>query len=572
MICGSIFAQRFAVRAGGRGSVGIRIRRSSDLSSHIRNFFVLASIFLTGCASVQIPAGSASAPVIEIEQGALRGQSDGSVAIFKGIPYASPPVGQRRWQAPEPPAAWDGTRDATEFGAACIQPEIPAVSIYNDPPKRMSEDCLTLNVWAPASAENAPVIVWIHGGSLRIGGSGLGMYDGTQFARRGIVFISVNYRLGALGWLAHDELSRQSPEGVSGNYGLLDQMAALRWARENAGTFGGNAGNITIMGESAGALSATYLLASPRANKLFEKAIIQSPNSRAFPELSKARFGIPSAEATGAKVLKTLGAASIEEARAMAPEKVDAAAAASGFMPQGTIDGTILPRQIPEIFDRGEQAKVPVVVGFNSGEVRSQRIFLPRIPNTEADYVAAIERGYGDLSRDYVRQYPADDMEQSMLDALTQGIYGWAAERIAKRQAGAGVDAYLYVFDHCYPAASARDLCAFHASELPFVFGNLESGALPDRWPVPDGASDAMIANAMIDYWTSFAREGRPHSNGNADWLPYADGQAFMKFSDRPVAGRDAYPGMFELHEAFFRQRRDAGEHWGLQVGIAAGN
>ena len=531
---------------------------------------LLACLLLCGCASVTKAESPVLAPVTEIANGALRGQSDGVIATYKGIPYAAPPIGPLRWSAPAPFASWNGTRDATAFGAACTQPQVPAASLYNDPPARTSEDCLNLNVWAPVSAENAPVIVWIHGGSLRIGGSGLGMYDGMKFAQRGVVFISLNY-LGALGWMAHAELSGQSQEGVSGNYGLLDQIAALRWVQKNVAGFGGNPENITIMGESAGALSVTYLMASPAARGLFDKAIIQSPNSRPFPELSQSRFGLPSAEATGARLVEALNIGNIQEARTLDAQKITDVATARGFVPQGTIDGKILPRQIVDVFDQGEQAKVPVLVGFNSGEVRSQRIFLPPIPATEAAYADAIESGYGKLSAEYLLNYPATDMEGSMLSALRDGIYGWAAERIAKRQADAGIPSYLYVFDHCYPAAAARDLCAFHASELPFVFGNLNDAILPEHWPVPDGRSDAVIASAMLDYWTSFARDGMPRSDGSPNWLPYADGKAFMRFANSAELARDPYGGAFELNEAFVSQRRAAGRSWGLQVGVAAG-
>ncbi len=531
---------------------------------------LLAALAMTGCAHAERPGPAAATPLAEVDTGTLQGTRNGTVAVFKGIPYAAPPVDELRWRPPRPALPWTGTRAASEFGPACVQPEVPAASIYNDPPARTSEDCLTLNVWAPERADDAPVVVWIHGGSLRIGGSGLPMYDGSEYARRGIVFVSLNYRLGALGWLAHPELSAEADSGVSGNYGLLDQIAALRWVERNVAAFGGDPDNVTAMGESAGALSLTYLLTSPEARGLFDKAIVQSPNSRSFPALSEARFGQPSAETIGATMLDALGVEGIAAARDVDAQTLTDITTRRRFVVQGTVDGKVLPRQIVEVFDRGEQARIPVLIGFNSGEVRSQRIFLPPAPDSEQAYAERIARGYGDLAGDFLRQYPATDMEQSMLATLRDGIYGWAAERIARRQAEAGVPSYLYVFDHCYPAAEARDLCAFHASELPFVFGNLGAESLPARWPVPDGSDDAALSRAMIDYWTSFIRDGQPRSEGNDAWRPYGKDEAYMRFAARPEAGRDPYSGMFELHEAYVARRREQGLQWGLLVGLAA--
>ncbi len=451
-----------------------------------------------------------------------------------------------------------------------MQPEVPTESIYNDPPVAQSEDCLTLNVWAPERARKAPVIVWIHGGSLRIGAGSLPMYDGSAFARRGIVFISLNYRLGALGWMAHRELTAESPAGISGNYGLMDQIAALGWVRANAEAFGGDSENVTIMGESAGALSATYLLVSPRARGLFDKAIVQSPNSRAFPELSNPVGGLPPAERIGAMALQSLRVSSIEDARAMSARDVIDRTSAAGFPAQGTIDGDFLPRQIIDTFDRGEQAPVPLLIGFNGGEVRSQRAFLPQIPAEEEEYARIVEQGYGDLAPAFLEIYPPSTGKESALAALRDGIYGWAAERLAVKQAGLGAPSYLYVFDHCYPAARTRDLCGFHASELPFVFGTFDATKLPAKWPLPGSPRDTRLSTTVLDYWTSFAREGRPRSPDGPDWPTYAPDQAYMLFEDASRLRRDPYPGMFELHEAFVARRRAANEAWGLAVGLSA--
>ena len=533
-----------------------------------------AAMLAGACASVgdgtATGTGVSSAPVATTSHGAIRGSAEDGLRVFRGIAYAAPPVGDLRWAPPQPAARWDGVRDASRFGPACVQPPVPAASLYNDPPFSMSEDCLNLNVWTPEDAQDAPVIVWIHGGSLRIGANSLPMYDGANYARRGVVFVSLNYRLGPLGWLAHEELSEQSPDGISGNYGLLDQIAALRWVRENIAEFGGDPGNVTVMGESAGALSTTYLMAAPQARGLFDKAIIQSTNLRSFPELSEAANGMPSAERLGADLLEKLGTADIGAARAMDPQTLTNKATLAGFVPQGTIDGAILPDQLNDIFDRGEQARVPVIVGYNAHEYRPVGGLGLRMPPTPEQYEAMIERVYGALTPEFLRIYPHSDGDDALLDATGDIIFGWSGERIAQSQDALGLPAYFYIFDHCYPSARARDLCAFHASEVPFAFGNLDADALPEVWPVPDGPHDRAVSDAMLDYWTSFAASGRPHAHGLPAWQAYGSAQRYVRFDEAPLAGRDYKPGMFELHEALVAQQRAAGRSWRMPVVLNA--
>jgi len=515
------------------------------------------------------PGQAADRPQVRVAEGRLAGEWRGDLRVFRGIPYAAPPVGARRWRPPAPPEAWRGVRKAAAFGAACVQPAYPDDSVYFEPPAPMSEDCLTLNIWTPKAAAKAPVIVWIHGGALLRGTSASPLYDGGGYAKRGIVFVSINYRLGVLGWFTHPALSAESPEGVSGNYGLLDQIAALRWVRRNIAAFGGDPANVTIMGESAGALSVAYLLGVPRARGLFAKAIAQSPNIRAVPRLREPAFGLAAAEAMGALFADAVGAKDLPALRAVDAERLTRAALAARFVPQPTVDGALLPGQLADILDRGEQAPVPLLAGFNSGEVRSQRGLVPKAPADAAAYEAGIERSYGDLARAWLRLYPAADMEGSLIAATRDAVYGWASERLGRAQAAAGLPAYLYLFDHCYAAARARDLCAFHASELPFVFGRADTG-LPPNWPAPGGPVDSALAGVMIDYWVSFAREGVPSVAGSPIWASYGSDEAYMRFAARPVAGRDPLPGMFELHEAVMRRRRAAGEQWFLNLGPAS--
>jgi para-nitrobenzyl esterase len=516
--------------------------------------------FISACAP------SDSAPVVDMPAGVVRGIREEGANVFRAIPYAMPPVGERRWRPPEPLPRWDGARAAQQAGVACMQPAM-AEGPYNRGPQAMAEDCLTLDVTAPANARNAPVMVWIHGGTLIWGTAHSRMYDGREFAKRGIVLVSINYRLGVLGYLAHPELSRESAENVSGNYGLLDQVAALRWVRQNIASFGGDAHNVTIFGESAGALSVEYLLASPVARGLFDKAIAQSGYLFTMPELRIARYEEQSAEAIGAALATKLGASDVAALRAMDARKLVDASAAAGYAPFGTIDGKILQRQLVDTFDHREQAPVPLMAGFTSGEVRSLRFLLPPTPVSPEAYAKEIGARYGDLADAWLRLYPPRDLQQVQLAATRDVVFGWAAERLVRQQAAIGQPSFLYYFDHDYPSAAAADLTAFHASEVPFVFGTFED--TPPAWPaIPRTADERKLAGAMLDYWTSFARSGGPSSTNGPAWESFAPNNAFMSFADAPRLSSPFMPGMFELHEQVMsRRRQDGGQSWNWRAG-----
>ena len=512
----------------------------------------------------------AANPVVEAPAGTLEGKSVGKIREYKGIPFAQPPVGPLRWKAPLPLPAWQGVRKAQSFGAACIQPRPTAVHIYANPPAKISEDCLTLNIWTPEKAEGAPVIVWIHGGALTTGYSHEAMYDGAKLAARGAIIVSINYRLGALGYMAHPALSAESPDGVSGNYGLLDQIAALEWVKANIGAFGGDANNVTIAGESAGALSVLYLMAAPQARGLFHKAIAQSSYMISTPSLKDERHGEPAAEATGARVAAALGANDLASLRAMDATALSDGALKAGYFPWATVDGKVLPDQIVDIFDRGEQAPVPMIAGFNIGEIRSLRMLAPPVPASAAAYEAAIRQRYGDLADAWLKLYPAKDLAETILATPRDALYGWTSERLAIKQAALGQPSYLYLFDHGYPAASEYGLHGFHAAEIPFVFGTAAN--TPPYWPkIPDTVAERRFATAMGDYWVSFAKTGKPEAAGQAAWRPYGKDAAFMAFADIPRAGARLMPGMFALHEAAVCRRRAAGNQpWNWNSGIVS--
>ena len=519
-------------------------------------------------AVLPLPA-AAQAPVVRAPAGAVQGEVADGVRVFRGIPYAQPPVGTLRWKPPVALPAWQGVRPATEFGAACVQPRISA-GIYANPPQRMDEDCLTLNVWSPREAKGLPVIVWIHGGALVGGYSHEGMYDGARLAAKGAVIVSINYRLGILGYLAHPALSAESPDGVSGNYGLLDQIAALRWVRDNVAAFGGDPANVTIAGESAGGLSVLYLMASPRARGLFGKAVAQSAYMIAAPELKAARHGLPAAETAGTTIARALGAADLAALRATDAQALSQGAVAKGFGPWGTVDGKVLPRQLVDTWDRGEQAPVPVLAGFNTGEIRSLRMLLPPRPADAAAYETAIRARYRDLADAFLRLYPARDMGEAMLATTRDALYGWTSLRLAIGQGAIGRAGYLYLFDHGYPAADEAGLHAFHAAEIPYVFGTTRDTA--PYWPkIPDDVADRRLSAAMMDYWLSFARTGTPTAPGLPAWAPYGTAANYMMFGQVPRAATRPVPGMFALHEAAMCRRRAAGDQpWNWNAGVAS--
>jgi para-nitrobenzyl esterase len=348
-----------------------------------------------------LTAGADAPPIVTAPAGKVQGETVGKIHVFKGIPYAQPPVGALRWKPPLPVAHWHGTRDATKYGSVCVQPKAKIDNLYFSDLPPMSEDCLSLNIWAPADARRAPVFFWIHGGSLTGGAGSDSLYDGSKLATRGLVVVSINYRLGVLGYFAHPDLSAESRENISGNYGLLDQIAALGWVQKNIDAFGGDATNVTIAGESAGGLSVMYLLAAPDARGLFAKALMQSAYMVSTPELRTATYGTIAAGSAGAWLAGKLGATNLAALRSMDAEAIVNNTVPTGWLPFGTIDGKILPRQLPEVFDRGEQARVPLLAGFNSGEIRSLRVLAPPVPADRTTYEKEIRARYADLADDF---------------------------------------------------------------------------------------------------------------------------------------------------------------------------
>jgi para-nitrobenzyl esterase len=468
---------------------------------------ILSFLAWVGAACAQPPqARTTSGEVAGIDVG-------GGVVAFKGIPYAAAPVGQMRWKPPGPAPSWTGMREATQFGAICPQPARPDGAAAMGAGGAQSEDCLFLNVWAPKAAHRAPVMVWIHGGAFRFGAGSGPFYDGATFARDGVVLVSINYRLGALGWFAHPALTKEAaPDAPLGNYGLMDQIAALQWVKANIAAFGGDPGNVTIFGESAGGSSILALMATPSAKGLFAKAIVESGGGWS-------RGGsLAQAEQAGARLASTAGLdganATAEQLRALPPEKLFAIPrqlAAVGPFP----DGRLMLEQPSAAFLSGRAAAVPLIIGSNSYEASLMNAFA--IP--PAGLVAILrpqqKAAYASLGSD----------EAIARAAFTDAVMGGPARWVAG-QASAHAPAYLYQFSYVPTARRATAPGAAHGGEIPYVFDS--ASTLLRAYASPQ---DAAMSNLVHSCWVSFAKTGAPACSGAPAWPTYRpDDDRLMEF------------------------------------------
>ena len=468
-------------------------------------------------ALVLMPLGApAFAKPVQLDAGMVEGAAaeDPSVRVFRGIPYAAPPVGELRWKPPQPVAPWEGVRKAVTFSDAC--PQGPGLAaLLGEPLPTLNEDCLYLNIWTAAAKADAklPVMVWIHGGGLTLGWGHQRGYDGTNFAKQGVVLVSVNYRLGALGFLAHPLLSAEAG-GKSGNYGLLDQVAALEWVRRNIAAFGGDPGNVTIFGESAGGTSVHALLASPHAKGLFHRAIAQSPwvTDSNYARLDEALPTVASAHDLGSRWAARFKEAKTAAAlRAVPMEDVNAAQQV-GYSVAVTIDGDFMPDHAANIFARGEQNDVPVMAGTNTDE---GTMFLEALPfRTVEAYGTVIRSEFGDHAKTILELYPATDAA-SLRSAKSQYITDlWFVQGVRNMLAGmakVSSSGWHYHFSRVSP--SVPMMGAMHGMEIGYAFGNLPAEGVQPQ--------DETLSAAMTRYWVQFARSGDPNQEGLPEWPRY---------------------------------------------------
>ncbi len=506
--------------------------------------FVLVSAVVSGLA----------AQTVMIDSGPIRGETiDESMSLraFKGIPFAAPPVGDLRWRPPQKVKPWTEARDATAFGSICPQPPMLAM-MTGEPFPETSEDCLFLNVWtAQEKGAKAPVMVWIHGGGLNLGWSNQLDYDGAAFAKQGVVLVSVNYRLGALGFLAHPALSAESKDGVTGNYGFLDQIAALQWVERNIDAFGGDPDNVTIFGESAGGTSVHALLASPLAEGLFHRAIAQSPwvNETNITGQKEASFAVASAESLGVTWAKKAlgdGEQTAEALRALDAQKVATVGGQQGFQPVLTVDGWFMPQHSESRFLAGKHHDVPLMVGTNKDEGTMFLTFMPI--RTQAAFKSSLEPLYHQHAADVAKLYPvaSDDEVAGALNLFFTDSWFLRASRnmLLGSQTGSS-PTYQYTFTRV--SRVNPDWGAHHAAELPYVFGTL-------RGDGPE-ARDHEISKTMMGYWVNFARSGDPNGDGLPEWPQFdAETQSYLEIGDAVETGQGLGR---EINDELERIRRD---------------
>jgi para-nitrobenzyl esterase len=497
-----------------------------------------------------------SSDVVSSESGKLQGVVAGDVLSFKGIPFAAPPVGDLRWRPPLPTAHWDGIRQATAYGHDCMQKPFPGDSapLGTEP----NEDCLVLNVWRPAAAATAklPVMVWIYGGGFVNGGSSPAVYDGSQFARQGIVFVSFNYRLGRFGFFAHPALSRETQSGPLANYGLMDQIAALKWVKRNITAFGGDTRNVTVFGESAGGISVHVLMTAPAAKGLFQKAIVESGGGRALAVggylRSQASGEPPSAEAVGLAFAKSVGiegedAAALAALRQLPAEKIVSGLNLATMFGSTTfagpvVDGRIVVAEPETLYRAGKASRATLMVGANNFDIGFSRA------HTMDELVALFGAA---PARQVLNAYDPDNSGKVSLVGTrmsTDQIMIEPARFVAKTLSGQGRSVYEYRFSYVADSMRQKYPGAMHATEIPFVFDTLK--ARDGDKVTPQDEKVAQLANA---YWAAFAKSGDPNGPDRPKWPAYdAAHDVLIEFaaSGDAVAEPDPWKARLDLTQA----------------------
>jgi len=512
---------------------------------HVKSFLKRIAAPWASLATARIAAHRIT---IETPQGKLIGSTHGKerhVHEFKGIPYAVPPVGNRRWKPPEAAGGWAGERLALEFGPDCVQAPYERGNFYYRPSRPVSEDCLYLNVWTPNETGKLPVIVWIHGGALTRGSAAIDLYDGGNLARKDVVVVSINYRLGVFGFFAHPDLIAESDHNSAGNYGLLDQIEALRWVRKNISAFGGDPDNVTLLGQSAGAWTISVLSASPLAKGLFHKVIAHSGG-----RLDK-RPDLKQAASAGVELANAAGKKSVAKLRKLSALELLAAANSSGIHTEDIVDGWLLPKQPYEVFAAGEQHAVPTLIGYNRDEGTTLKV-EKLVPPNEFMYRANVRRLYDDHADDYVSVYPPTNLTQACLDGFRDYWCGWQVVAWARMTHAVGQNAYVYYFAHSPPGKRRKELRAYHGGELAYVFNNVH------LFGSKASVADYELAEIMSSFWASFATTGVPFVKRENTWPTFASGrQLHMRFEDgRAIVYADLFEDRRELWDSIMATLR----------------
>jgi para-nitrobenzyl esterase len=493
-----------------------------------------------------------------LPKGAIRGVTRGATGVlaFKGIPYAAPPIGHLRWKPPQDAVAWQGVRDATVYGNPCFGAPIPG---FKKLTRTQSEDCLTLNIWtgAETARERRPVMVWIHGGGFVFGASSFFGTEGAHLAAKGVVLVSLNYRLGVFGFLAHPDLDAEGT--LSGNFGLQDQIKALEWVRDNIALFGGDPANVTLFGESAGAHAIGMLMTSPLSHGLFHRAVGQSG---AFWDSEHGSISTKAeAQTRGQNFARRLNATTMGELRAIPAKKLNQAATWNFLLDPGTtafapsIDGFILPESPASVFHRGQQMDVPLLGGWNADE---HTYFVPRaLPHrTPTSFRRAAARQFGKASlTDFLKAYPANTRQTAKRSSelligdlvISEQTWEWLDTHRATSRSQVFVYNYRYASDY-----SPRPI---HTAEMPFVFGSIDEPSNISR--AQAGSTDAALSALMMAYWTNFARNGDPNGDGLPAWPVYAGpGSQVMRFDVTSGAASEDGTERFRFIQSFRKNGR----------------
>ena len=485
---------------------------------------------------------ASSAPQAKTHSGTVEGKTDGKVKAFLGIPYAAPPVGDLRWKAPQPVAKWSGVRKATDFGYHCMQANVFGDMVFHDP--GASEDCLTLNVWVPERHESGklPVMVWIYGGGFVAGTTSESRQDGSNLAQHGVIVVSMNYRLGIFGFLVHPELAKESGHNSAGNYGLMDQLAALKWVHENIAAFGGDPDNVTIFGESAGSFSVSAQMASPLDKGLFQKAIGESGAAFSRSGLSFESMAAR-AEKDSKVVSEKFGVSSLAQLRAIPAEKLlepFSPPKSRGFEFGPDIDGYFLPESVPAIFAAGKQNDVPLLAGWNHDEGSFVIEGAAQKPTADSMKEMA-KKDFGDKADEFLKLYASDTDQHARRSAMdyagdkfiAMSTWDWmeAQSKTGKQPI------YRYRFDQAHSWKDPnRPRTAYHSAEIEYVFGQLDSKTEAEWTP-----GDRQLSDIMQKYWSNFAKSANPNGAGLPNWPMYnsSDDWQVLFLTPNPSAHKD---------------------------------
>jgi len=516
----------------------------------LRNFILAATLLWAATACTTPQPGQ-----VKVEGGWIQGTVEEELTVFKGIPFATPPVGELRWKAPQPVQKWNGIKKTTSFAPAPIH--------AMDPPSGKSEDCLYLNVWTPVkeAGERLPVLVWIYGGGFSMGATSILGYSGENLAKKGVILVSIAYRVGPLGYLAHPELSAEDPHKVSGNYGLLDLIAGLEWVQKNIGAFGGDPGKVTIFGESAGGIAVSMLCASPLAKGLFQGAISQSggsfgpPRPTTYPGENLKL--LKTAENDGLAYAERAGVSTLAALREIEADSLPGGFGMGNAWP--IIDGYVIPDDQYNLYEAGQYNDVPVLIGYNSDEGLS----FTRV-NSPGEFISGVEERYGKFAEALLQAYPVGEnsIPKTARDLARDAAFGWHTWIWARLQSRTGKSkVFYYYFDQHpdYPEDSPQyGHGSPHGQDVAYVFMHLDASD-PKITP-----SDLEISEAMGTYWTNFAKYGDPNGEGVPEWPAFSDKNPdVMYLGPTPHTGPVPSAKSLEVLDEYFVWRRTPeGEAW----------